>query len=335
MPSRRSSSIWSLDSGSKTDKRRASGAPKTPPKPVEDLPKDDDDDDAPGGYVRPTIKKKDTGARRKSMVEEASERRSSVWALAMNLGAPTTPTPPEVMSPSMGSVGSVGSFTPSMVHSMSIMEGDSDEEDEDEEEDGFGGGGGGLQTPFKSPTPPPFSPPNSASFMEGLASMGLDLAQESVDDDDENGSQSSEDTAGTIEEKELIVEHFERDKEEHKDGQAGGLALVDFFKHRDDEKRWNDGAEISSWFSHKWRWFVLATVHLRFADSAAQQDYVHITMVKRTATLPLRPRAGGEGARWGYRRRCSASRVVPPLPFSPSPKLFRPSPSPFALLPPP
>jgi hypothetical protein len=126
-----------------------------------------------------------------------------------------------------------------------------------------------------SPSQEPFSGGRSqaSSRRQGLtelmsvAELGRagDLMDEDLSDSSESEGSVSQDSDAR-----LIQERFDLGRREKNEGAGGVSALASFMAHRSAEA--DDTLALSPMVAYRWKWFVTAFVHLRFADCAEQQQ---------------------------------------------------------------
>jgi len=156
----------------------------------------------------------------------------------------------------------------------------------------------------------PFSP-SVSSFEAGIRSLGVSFASpastskpEPLDGLTSHAEGHAEDDSDSDEShlsQRLIAQHFDLealDAEGHEKkravamtdmagpADAGSVAAM-MFGARSASTVMDDGVPLSQKVAHKWRWFVLCSVHLRFADSAEQQVDHRLTLGARSS--------GGDG----------------------------------------
>ena len=92
----------------------------------------------------------------------------------------------------------------------------------------------------------------------------------------------------------LITQHQDSVREEHSDRREPSAAFADAVSHMVSSNAVDDGRALPKRVAQKWCWFTVCMVHLRYADSALQQDYMEVTMVRpqnraseRLLALPL------------------------------------------------
>ena len=191
-------------------------------------------------YLSPPTPQSKSPSRRMSSVEK-QERRSSVWDMVLS---------PKTLSPG-GEEDVAGGMLPipSMQRQLSVNL-SSSAVNEDEEEADFGAGdfgdaGGGYGSDSSSG-----GSSMSSAISERLIAEHFDVA--------EGGAGSFEvvqsEGVGALG---ALGEMFSRQR----DGPGGGGGGDD-----------DDATAVPPRVLHRWRWFVLCTVHLRFADCAEQQE---------------------------------------------------------------